>query len=332
MKKDNNFYKLFFRFLFGGTSEKDNAKVFRDISTSEENLKKARKELYGYSQISGSDSDKLWLDRNYHALQRRLKHKATSIYWTRIAAVFIGLIAVSGALYLTGLFNQSPNWQVISLKRGEQRTVLLTDGTKVYLAPETTFRYPEKFVGNRREVRIEGEGFFEVFKDAKHPFIVQSPRTRIEVTGTSFNIRAYSEDLKEETMLLEGSVSLSFLDQKERVLEQCDLVPMQKAVFDKSNNNFELQTFNPSDRPQWMKGYLTFRDEAFGEIARRLERFFDVNILFEDSHLVNDQLNGDFVDESVFEILDAIRVIEPFDYKYNQPTNTISISASKNQR
>ncbi len=331
MKKENNFYKLLFRFLLGGTSEKENAKIYQDISASEADLGKARRGLYGYSQILGSDSDKLWLDRNYHLLQKREKHKMIHFYWVRIAAVFLGLVAVSGALYFSGLLDHSPEWQTVSLERGEQKTLLLTDGTKVHLAPETTFRYPEKFVSNTREVHIEGEGYFEVFSDGKYPFIVQSPHSKIEVTGTSFNIRAYAGDRHEETMLVEGSVSLLFLDADNQTVGQCNLLPMQKAVFDKNTNNFELGIFKPSDKPQWMNGQISFRDETFGDIARQLERFFDVNILFEDSGLINDRLNGDFADESVFEILDAIQVLEPINYKYNQPTNTITISASKNQ-
>ncbi|SMO52207.1 FecR family protein [Saccharicrinis carchari] len=327
MKKINNYKKIFFRFLLGATSEKENKTVYTELSNSKENLQKARKSFYSYSHVMGSSADKNWLDANYQKIERTIKQKTIMLRWMRVAAIFVGMLSVGLAVQLSGIFTAEPDWLLVSVPRGEQQTLTLPDGTKVHLAPATTFRYPEKFAKDRREVRIEGKGFFEVAKDTKRPFTVESPRTKIVVTGTSFNIRAYPQDMEEVTKLVEGAVSLTFTDANDKVLKQYKLQPMQKAQLNKQTGSVTVKSFDSTELPAWMEGTLSFRNQTFGDIAKRLERFYDVDIIFEDSIIKHQQMNGDFNDETVFEILDAIKILSPFSYEYNTNTQKITISA-----
>ena len=104
--------------------------------------------------------------------------------------------------------SSTPQINTLAIPRGGEYQLILSDGTRIWMNAESLLRYPTSFIGEKREVFLEGEAFFEVAKDAKHPFIVHTNRHSVEVLGTSFNISAYP-DYKVYTTLAEGRIKVS---------------------------------------------------------------------------------------------------------------------------
>ena len=114
-------------------------------------------------------------------------------------------------------------------------TVDLPDGSKVYLNSESSLIYPSSFSGEKRNVQLKGEAFFEVQKDPEHRFIVSGPcQTQIEVLGTSFNVEAFERDSFISTTLVEGKVRFAY--QKNQKLATVEMKPGQKLLYDTTSS------------------------------------------------------------------------------------------------
>lgn len=146
------------------------------------------------------------------------------IYWKWIAAVLLmGMLTV---FFFYG--RKSPisdhlagsEMHRIYVPFGETKDVKLSDGTKVKLNAGSTFTYPEVFSASSREVTLKGEGFFEVQKNPKRPFLVHTDKFIVKVLGTVFNVKAYATDKKVETTLLSGKILVELNDRPEK--KDCD--------------------------------------------------------------------------------------------------------------
>ena len=193
--------------------------------------------------------------------------------------------------------------------------VELSDGTLVHLNSGTKLRYPVKFLkGRKREVFIDGEAYFKVTKDRRHPFIVNADAVAVEVFGTEFNVSSYREDKEIKTVLVEGSVSLSnSVEPKDKVM----LEPGQKAAWDKSAHNTEIEEVDVGLYTGWIKGEMIFRNAIFEDMTKILERRYNVSIQNNSELLRNKRLNARFnVNvESIEEVLESLNEVQAFDYK-----------------
>ncbi|MFR7808806.1 MAG: FecR family protein [Butyricimonas faecihominis] len=95
-------------------------------------------------------------------------------------------------------------YYTINIPYGAEYNLVLSDGSKIYLNAGSTLRYPDQFIGDKREVFLTGEAYFEVKSDSLHPFIVHASDVAIRVLGTSFNVNAYAEGTWVKTTLVEG--------------------------------------------------------------------------------------------------------------------------------
>ncbi|MBN1116891.1 MAG: FecR family protein [Bacteroidales bacterium] len=175
----------------------------------------------------------------------------------------------------------------IETPRGGEYSIILSEGTKVYLNAETRFIFPEVFTGKTREVELEGEAYFEVTKNMNQPFIVRTENFNIRVYGTSFNVSAYVEDKTDHTTLIEGSVEL-FKDDNYKV----KLEPGQQAGYDKSTTEFyskEVETYLYTD---WKDGLFVFDNESLENIMNRLTRWYDFNTEYLDDKARNYHFTG----------------------------------------
>ena len=156
--------------------------------------------------------------------------------------------------------------------RGGQYHVTLSDGTKVWLNAESKLVYPVTFVGDRREVYLEGEGYFEVASDKKRPFIVKTEKEQVEVLGTHFNINSYTDERISRVGLLEGSVKVSpARGQGSEILR-----PGQQSLV--STTGISVETVDMDECLAWKNGEFMFNNESLESIARRLERWYDIDI------------------------------------------------------
>lgn len=207
-------------------------------------------------------------------------------------------------------------YNTLNIPFGKQFELLLSDGTQVTLNSGSSLRYPVNFItGKDRKVFLKGEAFFDVAKDASHPFIVNADQINIRVLGTQFNLSFYPEDEDISTVLVEGSVALykEGADMKKNTSTQ--LVPGQQAAFNKSKNEMSVNEVDTHNHTAWKDGYLLFKASPFYRIRSKLERHFNISIEDKTQLLHNQVYTATFRNETIEEILEAFKEDTPFQYK-----------------
>lgn len=174
---------------------------------------------------------------------------------------------------------------------GKSIQLLLSDGTRVWLNAGSRFAYPQYFGKGSREVLLVGEAFFEVKPGKNNPFIVQTTDLRVKVLGTKFNISAYPSDNIIETVLTEGKVTLEqnnsgFFERPE------ELLPNQLASYDKTRRETRIITVDTDDYTLWKEGMYKFESTHLSRIVKKLERYYDIHIRFDDPLLGSLSISG----------------------------------------
>lgn len=197
------------------------------------------------------------------------------------------------------------------IPRGAENTVLLADGTMVHLNAGSKLTYPVRFAGGRRIVALEGEAYFEVTKDAEHPFVVRTPFGEINVLGTSFNVNAYADAKICYTTLVSGKVSYT-ASSKETVT----LLPGEQAVA--TGGRIEKRTVDVEEYIGWMKGVYTFNNRSLEEIMKTFERWYDVRVYYETPALRELTYSGNLKRYSTINtFLDALEITGDIYYRIN---------------
>jgi len=153
---------------------------------------------------------------------------------------------------------------------------ILADGTRVWMNAKSSLRYPVAFHGKERVVYAEGEIYLEVARDEKHPFFVMLNGMKVEVLGTSFNVNSYADEDYAEVTLVEGRVA-AHVDDK-----SYDLLPSRQLRWDKKNESVDIRIVNVDDYIAWKRGQYVFKGRSLEEVAKVLERWYDMEIIFED--------------------------------------------------
>lgn len=190
--------------------------------------------------------------------------------------------------------------------------ITLPDRTEVTLNRYSSLTYPDHFKGERREVQLIGEAYFEVAKDARHPFIVKADPIGVEVLGTHFNVEAYPGDAEIKTTLLEGSVAVSTPAMNSRIV----LSPGESAVYDRAGKTLQEEKTEENDTAaDWRDGHFHFDYLPLREIARELSNAFHVKIRITDEDIRNFRIRAHFTEgESLDEILGLLQSAGNFSY------------------
>ena len=171
----------------------------------------------------------------------------------------------------------------VRVPRGGEYQVKLSDGTLVYLNSLTRLRFPVLFSGQTRVVELEGEAYFEVAKDVEKPFIVKTGTYDVQVLGTHFNISTYEEESTVETTLVEGAVAIS----GEGIEGKIVLKPDEQFVFDRESGKCGVKSVDVSYFVAWKDGKFRFRDVRLEDIMRAVERWYNVQVVYEDESVKN---------------------------------------------
>jgi len=230
----------------------------------------------------------------------------------------------------------------IMTRKGVRKQLVLPDGTKVWLNADSKLSYDNSMnEDDVRSVNLEGEAFFDVVKDVHRPFFIVTKEISIKVLGTVFNVKAYPDEDKTETTLLEGSIELVV---NERPKEKFMLKPNERLEVKKNTitdamggiasdsvsnntaltNNIILTIGNLSKvnvdnheyikETSWVDDRLVFKDETLEEIVPRLERWYDLNIEITEK-LKTYRYTGIITKESIGQVLTAMQLIKPFHFK-----------------
>ncbi len=235
--------------------------------------------------------------------------------FVKIAAIM--LVTLLGSWYFfTQDKDASTAMQTISVPAGQRLNLTLPDGTNVWLNAKTTIQYPVLFNSKERLVTIDGQAYFDVAKNEKVPFIVQSPRGTVQALGTKFDVLDYSNSDTFETMLMEGSVKVSLLKDKNQSIL---LTPDHKAYLD----NGELNALYVNDLSSylWKDGLISFRNESFAEIMTSFEKVYDITIVVENPKVKEIALTGKF--RVIDGVEYALRVLQrEVNFKFERDTDS----------
>ncbi len=199
------------------------------------------------------------------------------------------------------------------ISKGEEYSIVLSDSTKVFLNSMSKLAFPVRFSGNKREVTLEGEAYFEVHKDSQHPFIVTVNGMQINVLGTSFNVNAYPDEQNVYTTLVEGKVMINQVNQENKKMY---LEPDQQAIFSKLDSEMKIRNVDAKQYMQWTTGTYTFTNQSLDEIMKSLSRWYDFTYSFSDESLKTIRFEGGLNKyESIEPILEIITRTEKVNYK-----------------
>lgn len=198
----------------------------------------------------------------------------------------------------------------IVVPRGGEYRVILSDGTKVFLNSESEIRFPMKFKANEREVFISGEAFFDVTKNAQKPFIVKTDIMDVVVKGTSFNVKAYSDEEKVHTTLVTGSVDIYYGKYKKN---KVNIKPSQQAEISRNVQGITLKEVDTYVYTSWINKCFVFREQRLEDIMRTLSRWYDVEIFYQNKE-IKDMIFSGRLDryndiKSILEIIESTNKI-----------------------
>lgn len=214
-------------------------------------------------------------------------------------------------------------YNTLTIPYGKRFSLKLSDGTTVYLNSGTSLKYPIKFIeGQHRKVFLTGEAYFDVAKDAEHPFVVASEHIDVKVLGTVFNVSAYPEDASADVVLIEGSVRMAANGTPSN--QEATLVPGTKGSLNKTSENILTEKVDTAIYTSWIQGELFFRNMPFENIVKKLERHYDRKIVIQNKDLKSEIFNASFKEEPIENVLSYFK--DSFNIKYHTENNIIYIN------
>ncbi len=251
--------------------------------------------------------------------------KARTIHWGRLfqkvaAILILPLLAATFYLYIQQ--NPSINFQLntvsgviqtVEVAPGVRSHFYLPDSTEVWLNSQSKLKFSTNMVNeNTRTLKLEGQAYFNVQKDKRHPFIVETDQLNVKVVGTSFDLSAYSNDDFVAATLEEGKVEI--IDDKGQ--ELLSLVPGQQSYLNINQQKIWKNQVETSLYTSWKDGYLIFNETPIQQIARQLERWFNCKIsLSEQVKNSEFSYNGTIHDEVLEEVLKMLQLTTPINYE-----------------
>lgn len=287
-----------------------------------ENAKKTWQSLNLLQEMRRYKTDLALLKVNTKIRQATVKVRRGFLYHgQRIAAILLLPALLFAGFYFfrdRQAVKNSVVWQTITTPPGIKSQAQLPDGTKVWLNSDSKLSYPSSFIGEERNIKLEGEAYFDVAKDKQHPFYVDLGKIGIKVTGTTFNVINYRKEKQTEVILTSGKVKL--LEQKEnKRIGVAEMAPGQKAVYQEPSNKIFLQHVDTEKYISWIYGRLIFRDDPMTEVIRRLNRWFNVDIEIADPEIAQYIYTATFREETIEQILDLLKRTSPIEYTIISP-------------
>ena len=217
---------------------------------------------------------------------------------------------------------QEIKYNTLSVPRGGEFFLQLADGTKVWLNSETILRYPVQLIGNERRVELTGEAYFEVARNEKVPFLVESGGQTVKVLGTEFNISSYTENPLISTTLVKGSVEV-FINNKPDIKQT--LSPNEQSSTRKVESQISKRKVDPYQYVAWKDGRFVFEDQSLEEIMKTLSKWYNVEVVFARDELKNIRFTGNLPRFSDFnEILNKIGKTNEVKFKIENKRVTIN--------
>lgn len=267
------------RFLQGICSEEEMAIVTSWVDSSDDNARELlrMKSAYQRMQVANISDEQIEkalenvLDRCY--TEEETIKPSYRINWFKYAAVLvIALLVGAGIMHKAEFF--MPDSDSLIAYGNNIKELTLSDGTRVWLNKGAELRYPKHFEGNERHVTLEGEGYFEVAKDAKRPFFVEGEVMTVKVLGTKFNFMSHTKSHTAEVSLIEGSVGVKHTTSEDMVL----LSPGQKAEIS-ADRMLKISEINASVAALWHDDLIHLNQSNVNDIAKTIEEVYGMKVV-----------------------------------------------------
>lgn len=311
-KKNNNLYRRYVddlyttedaRQLLNSLPDSDNHEILNELSSDvwEE----------AATQQPITDLEREHYKREARQLLKRIEHKKRT-WFRRISIVAVSTaaivcLALGGMHYLKHLNERQIIYLEAATSYGERKQILLPDGTQLTLNSCSYVRYPNNFIGEERKIELEGEGYFQVHRNEKQPFIVSTRRFDVRVLGTCFDIKSYSSDEVVSVEVESGKVQVDLPEAMMR------LNGKEQVLINTVSGDYSKRR---EDRPVaiWKKGGLRFNSTPIRDVAKELERVYNCRITFANGQF-NNLISGEHDNKSLEAVLQSIEYTSGIRYK-----------------
>lgn len=268
----------------------------------------------------GEENLSYLLDRIHHIIRkneiidsRKPFQKFLRIYMKVAAILIFPLLIAGGFIYYSSVAHHKMNGEQLVLytiyaPQGSRVAFNLPDGTSGMLNSCSTLSYSLPF-NDKRQVQFEGEAWFEVSHDEEHPFEISTGNSKVKVLGTSFNLSAYPSENYVEIVLQKGELEFQHNESGDKVL----MIPSERLVCQKG-----IITRSVTDAGKynsWTEGKLVFRSDPMAEVARRIERWYNVKVVIADHELEKYSFRATFMDDKLEEVLRCLSLTSPIRYR-----------------
>jgi len=313
------------RYLEGNGSDEDICIVKQWFKNTDSETELHEKSLRFWDEISLEPNIKGYsetniLDHIHHKIKieegvflNKTKQKIRFIsYLTRIAAIlFIPVLVASLLFYFqNNSFRNLKSYSEIHSPYGTRTIFNLPDGSTGWLNGGSSLKFPTQFSGKTRDVKLTGEAYFNVISNHKKPFVVSTKNIVTKVFGTSFNIMAYADEQITEITLKSGQVEV-FKKTNNIIKSIGFLKPNESCIYNLLSDSSKIISINSPEKLSWLDGKLIFKYEPFEEVVRKINRWYNVNIVIKDELLDNYIYYGTFKDETLEEVLRLLQFTAP---------------------
>lgn len=278
-------------------------------STSDELLEEAICNEWMHDDIDISSVDMQRMDRLKRSIDKKINKKLFVYFkffkWIQVAAIILLPISIAAIWYLYKENSQlSSEEMVVATGIGEHAKITLPDGTDVNLNAESKLCYiPKTYNKKERQIRFDGEGYFQVRKDKQHPFLINAQGLNVRVLGTKFNLLARKKDASAVLSLQEGSVLFSSLLTGMNVI----LKPNQKAILNQSTGIIIVKKEeNFQDVIAWRRKELVFRNAPLRSVINSIEKNYNIKIRIKTKAYLKDLFTGTLPNSNINEDLEIL--------------------------
>lgn len=226
----------------------------------------------------------------------------------RYAAAIIALALVGGGLfYSVNKINQRLNYITYNSPSGIRSKINLTDGSTIWLQPNSQIKYPKKFSASSREIYFMGQAYFDINKNPQKPFIIHANNVDITVLGTQFYVKANTAKDIIETGLISGKVKVG-----NSVFEEY-MNPNDVFLYSKKSNKIVNKGTLSDNNFEWNNGSLVFDNCKLSTVLKDISDWYDMELDLKAS--LNTNVTVTVREESIYEIMEILKIVAPFDYK-----------------
>lgn len=245
-----------------------------------------------------------------HKINTSISNRKKRLTILKIAVVFIPILIASTVLWYINskvdLFSTAEN-KAITTHKGEKNQIIFQDGTQVYINPETTVIFPEKFGFNQRTITLNGEAYFNVAKNQSRPFIIKTEKSSVKVLGTSFLITSYKNDKTLTIILDEGKIAFTDKNNNKKELKTGEKLKYNKKtgkiIISKKH---ELHTYHKNNDK-----FIAFDNDSLKTVIQTLNRWYNVPFVVKDTTAYKYSFTTSFKNNSLEEVITELQKLSP---------------------